>query len=151
MSINQNTIQEKIYSDIDSIGWHVIKVPEDFEGPGFAYTVGLFKSYNHPELIIFGLPIEVMHKILNNICSLIQSGEEMKSDSIRDGVLKSGIHIKFKTASEEKLKDYVIQMKLFYQKNIPTLQVLWPDKLNKLSDDDLCDAIVKNKQPRLYL
>ena len=52
-------------SDIETYGWHVIKVLEDDEGPGFAFTIGLFKRFGHPELIVFGLPLDTMHEMLN--------------------------------------------------------------------------------------
>ena len=42
--------------DIATYGWHVIKVLEDDEGPGFAFTIGLHQRFAHPELIVFGLP-----------------------------------------------------------------------------------------------
>jgi Domain of unknown function (DUF4262) len=31
---------EQVRADIATYGWHVIKVLEDDEGPGFAFTIG---------------------------------------------------------------------------------------------------------------
>jgi hypothetical protein len=39
-------------ADIATYGWHVIKVLEDDEGPGFAFTIGLYQRFEHPELIV---------------------------------------------------------------------------------------------------
>jgi len=53
----------QVPADIETYGWHVIEVPEDDEGPGFAFTIGLFRRFEHPELIVFGLPMNTMHII----------------------------------------------------------------------------------------
>lgn len=48
--------ERKALADVQQHGWHVLKVMEDNEGPAFAYTVGLYHSFGHPELIVVGLP-----------------------------------------------------------------------------------------------
>nr|WP_315138904.1 DUF4262 domain-containing protein [uncultured Capnocytophaga sp.] len=46
-------------SDIEKYGFGVIMVPQTDYLPSFAYTVGLWKSYKHPELITLGMPIDI--------------------------------------------------------------------------------------------
>ncbi|MDA5139879.1 DUF4262 domain-containing protein [Streptomyces sp. AD681] len=48
-------------------GWHVVTVPEDDIGPGFAYTIGLAHTYGAPELAMLGLDIHAMHRMLNGV------------------------------------------------------------------------------------
>ena len=67
--------ERKTYADkIQNRGWHIPKVLEDGRGPGFAYTVGLHHSFDHPELIVVGLSADVGHSVLN-----------VAGDSIRQG------------------------------------------------------------------
>jgi hypothetical protein len=54
----------QIEADIATYGWHVIEVLEDDEGPAFAFTIGLYKRFEHPELVVFGLPLDTMHLML---------------------------------------------------------------------------------------
>ena len=56
-----------------SHGWHVVRALERHRGRGFAYTIGLFKNYGHPEVIAFGLPPDRLHALLNLV------GDEAKS------------------------------------------------------------------------
>jgi hypothetical protein len=35
-----------LVDDVRTYGWHVITVPVDEHGPGFTYSIGLFKSYD---------------------------------------------------------------------------------------------------------
>jgi len=41
-----------------------VKVLGESDLPEFAYTVGLTNSYAHPEVIMFGAPLDFMHKTL---------------------------------------------------------------------------------------
>jgi hypothetical protein len=42
---------EKLLHDVETHGFHVILVPEDDEGPGFGYTVGLHETLSQPEVL----------------------------------------------------------------------------------------------------
>lgn len=145
-----DSVIKKVIADIEQFGWHIIKVPEDNEGPGFAYSVGLFKSYQHPEIIIFGLPIETMHKILNNIGIQIKSGTNIQHNSLHSGILKAGFTVKFRNVSLEG-KEFLGMATKYYMHNFEALQLLWPDKSNVLPDSENCDSLVKNKQPKCYI
>ena len=47
--------EQKLLHDVAKFGWHCMKVFGDNEHEPFAYTIGLFKSYGYPELLIYGL------------------------------------------------------------------------------------------------
>jgi hypothetical protein len=66
---------EKLLNDIEKYGWHVVKVMEDDRGPRFAYSVGLYKTYNHPKIIIIGLKLDLAHVLINNIGEDIKNGK----------------------------------------------------------------------------
>lgn len=53
-----------IIENVQQHGWHVVMVPEDEFGPGFAYTIGLAHTHGRPELAMFGLDI---HAMLNRL------------------------------------------------------------------------------------
>jgi hypothetical protein len=57
----------KLLADVKQVGWHVIKVAGDDEGPAFAYSIGLFHSFQHPEIVTFGLDVTDMHRMINAI------------------------------------------------------------------------------------
>jgi len=60
---------------IDRHGWWVGLVHSDGDAPAFAYTIGLYEKYGHPEIILFGLAPESMHTILNHCGAMIRSGK----------------------------------------------------------------------------
>jgi hypothetical protein len=57
----------KLLADVQEYGWHIIGVEQDEEGPAFAYSIGLYHTFQHPEAILFGLDVKVMQQIINGI------------------------------------------------------------------------------------
>lgn len=66
----------KVEQDIACIGWTVVAVDGDPEigMPWWAYTIGLTRTHQHPELVIVGLPPELMQQILNNVAFMVRDG-----------------------------------------------------------------------------
>jgi hypothetical protein len=64
-AVTEEDRDKKLVSDIEQVGWHVVMIPEDDEGPSFAYSIGLFQTFGHPEIIICGLGLDLMHQMIN--------------------------------------------------------------------------------------
>ena len=74
-----HSVERRIRESIATHGWGVIKVPEDDEGPGFAYSIGIHTTFVHAEVIVFGLELGLMHRMINNIGEEIRSGRSFAS------------------------------------------------------------------------
>jgi hypothetical protein len=59
--------KSQLQENIDLHGLQVQHVLEDEIGPAFSYSVGLFKSYGHPEIIMVGLKQQLAHTLINNM------------------------------------------------------------------------------------
>lgn len=81
-------VDQKAISDIEKYGVHLVEVPEDEDGPGFVYTVGLFDRYSHPEIIIVGLDSELSHDILNGLAEEVAEGAVFRDQDGHDGILE---------------------------------------------------------------
>ena len=70
----------KVLQDIQRVGWHVVKVfvPKDEEGD-WAYSIGLFHSFGHPEVILFGLPLDRCMTLVNVIGRQVKAGKRSQS------------------------------------------------------------------------
>ncbi len=67
--------EKKVITDVQQHGWHLIGIEGDAEGPGFAYSIGLYHTLKQPEIIIFGLKaVSMMFQIINGI------GDEMRKE-----------------------------------------------------------------------
>ena len=118
----------KTQADVKEFGWHVILVPEDDQGPSFAYSVGLHKTFNHPEILVLGLEIKVMHQMINGIGDRVKEGTRFLSGQRYQDIL-SGYDCLFAEVEEKYYRDYFGQAAAFYRgHSFQVLQCLWPDK-----------------------
>jgi hypothetical protein len=85
----ERAAEEQCERDIQSYGLHILKVTGDDEWPEFAYTVGLFHSFNHPEVIVLGLPGETAQAILNNLADVIRSGKRFAAGDQSDDLVET--------------------------------------------------------------
>src|SRR5262249_18609332 len=69
--------EETIRENIRKSGWHACMIDEDEEGPGFVYSIGLFKTWRKPEIIIFGLPAKVAHSMIWTAADLFKEGADV--------------------------------------------------------------------------
>ena len=76
-----NLPDDAIAADVDRVGWSCISIRD--VDPPFAYTVGLMKTHDHPELIIFGRPDDA-HPILYDLVSAIASGSRLSTPTEYD-------------------------------------------------------------------
>jgi len=67
----------KLLHDIQRVGWHVIKVfeREAKERPNWSFSIGLFHSFGHPEVVLFGLPLDRCMTLVNVIGREVQAGQ----------------------------------------------------------------------------
>lgn len=123
----QLTPDEKVKADIEKFGWHVVKVAEDKEGPGFCYTIGFHRTLNHPEVIIIGLPGNSAHQILNHIGSLIEAGNRYESGNFYADIL-DGYQCYMLAAPIEAYPGHLGMAIQFYQEEyFPVLQFIFPN------------------------
>ncbi len=139
--------ERKTIADVQNHGWHVLKVMEDDEGPAFAYTVGLYHSFGHPELIVVGLPIEVGHSVLNIAGESIRRGVRY-AEGIRSDEFLEGRACTFRRMPESQYRHYLGWDLWFYDGNaFPALQMIWADQHGRWPWETSVDQGVRKQQP----
>lgn len=126
-----------IQHNIVKYGCHVSMVQADNYLPGFAYSIGLYKNFGHPEIICFGLKLEVMHGLINEACDIIQKGNRLEAGNLYNEFLE-GYNVTFINVAQEHYDDYLgIALNYYGDGNhFPTLQMVWPDKEYNFPWDD---------------
>jgi len=142
--------KQRILSDIEKFGCHLVLLEPDNYLPGFVYSIGLFKKFGHPELICFGLKSEVMAAVLNHACDLIKSGETLTTNKLYPGFLE-GYKVQFLEVEKEHYGNYVGYGGWFYDMtfDFPLLQLVWPDKQHNFTWENGFNPDWKFKQPLL--
>ena len=117
---------KKLLDNVENYGWHVLKIMEDEKGPGFTYSIGLYKNFNHPEIIMIGLNLDLAHTLINNIGEDIRAGKEFKSGEFYTDIL-DGFNCLMVEVDKDYYDEYFGYGKWFYKNSdFPVLQCIYP-------------------------
>lgn len=130
-------------------GWFVMKVMEDKDSPAFAYSFGLFEEFRHPEIMIFGLDLSIMHRLINDVGGQVKRGIHYGDGAITEELLE-GFPCVFRQVSPLRYRETCSWATWFYGNlSFPVLQLFWPDNKRRFPWDPGCDESVRSLQPDL--
>lgn len=116
----------KFLNDIEEYGWNVTKVLEDESGPGFGYSTGLFKTFNHPEIIIIGLKLDLIHSIINGKGEDVKNRKTFLYGNFYSGLIE-GFDCYFTSVEKKYYNEYVGYAKWYYKgDDFPLIQCVYP-------------------------
>ena len=142
--------RQVILNNIEQYGCHLALLSPTNYLPGFAYSIGLYKKFGHPELICFGLSTNVLGAVLNHGRDLIKCGETLVPGVAYQGFLE-GYPIQLIEVNKSFYPNYVGYGRWFYEYSVdfPLYQVVWPDKQHKWPWEEGFNPAWKLKQPLL--
>lgn len=124
----------KLLSDVQQYGWHVLKILGDETGPEYCFSVGLYYSFGHPEILVMGLPTQAGHQLINLAATQIADGKVFKPAERVNGLLE-GFSCSFITIDISHYQEYLGYGIWFYRQlkqPFPAIQLVWPDKQGRL-------------------
>jgi hypothetical protein len=126
----KNETENKILSDIQEYGWSVINVlSEDNKIPSFAYSAGIFRSLEAPEIIIYAMEAEDAQKIINKIGNYIKSGSIIEKGKIYKEFIEDSWPCTFIEVEKEYYGEYLgFNNWLYRLSDFPALQCVWADE-----------------------
>jgi hypothetical protein len=140
---------EQTKSDIEKFGLSVIIIEASEYLPSFAYSIGLWEKYKHPELICFGLKIETLHTIINDVAEIIKNGEVIQISKIYGNIFENS-RTEFINVDKRNLSDYFGTAIDYYDtKDFPALQLIWTDRNDKFPWESNFEEEFAHKQPLL--
>jgi hypothetical protein len=144
-------MEDIINEDIRKNGWSALSVSD--ADPPFLYTVGLMQSWNHPELVIFGLESGEAHRVISLIVQSISCGGLYRDAGTFSGLERSasiGIRAVHPTQHPLFLGYAMGQCRAIGRwGELQTVQIFWPVKNGKFPFDPGCDLETFRRQPRL--
>lgn len=139
----------RVLSDIAQHGWHVLKVSALGDSPDWAYSLGLVHTFDHPEIAIFGLPLNRMHVIINVIGDMIRTGERFDHGSSSSDVL-DGYACEFRSVGRVWYPPFFGRAIWLHRgADFPMLQCLWPDRAGHSPRESTCSPTIQALQPLL--
>jgi hypothetical protein len=147
----EDSRDEKLLADIDEYGLHILGIMSEEDEPEYAFSVGLYYSYSHPEIVIMGLNSNTAKCIINDIAELIENGATFEICSLYDEIVK-GYPVAFIEVNISNYREYLGYANWFYSSlpsPYPALQMVWPDKEGKFPWQDGYDEHFRSLQPLL--
>jgi len=128
--------ERQMLDDIAKYGWHVVGIASDEKYPAWAFSVGLFETFGHPEVLLKGLKVETLMGMVNLVGERVKSGEVFQPKRRYNSTVAENLDCRFQTVEESLYDDYIGAAEWYYgHKQFPLLQCLWPDKSNRLPGD----------------
>jgi Domain of unknown function (DUF4262) len=141
--------EQKLLDDVQKFGWHCMNVFGDEEHEPFSYTVGLFHTYGHPELLIYGLPREVAHSVLSIAAEAAARGSAINLAEPTDQLLEDYSCV-FVPVPITEYPEHVGFARWYYDgDNFPVQQVVWPSKTGLFPWHPEASIEFRSKQPVL--
>ncbi|PCI35083.1 MAG: hypothetical protein COB60_04225 [Flavobacteriaceae bacterium] len=143
-------ITASILKDIEEHKVHIVFIESDGYNPGFGYSIGLVKEFNHPELIIIGLNPESTGAIINNAKDEIEKGTKFIEGINYPGFLVE-LPVQFLEVKKEHYPDYLGYAGWYNDNSIdfPSLQIVWTDREGIFPWESEFNENFKFKQPLL--
>lgn len=127
----------RVLGDIKRVGWSVLNIEPDDPTTEFAYSfsVGMYHTHGHPEIIVVGLPHEVAGTIINTIGAFVILGNRIEPDRHYDDFTNAGNV--FKVVHPRHYEAYCGYARWLYRNDdFPMLQMVWPLKSGHYPWDD---------------
>jgi hypothetical protein len=120
--------EQKVLDDVEQYGLHVVNVLAEGDLPEFSYTIGLYKNFNHPEVLVYGLARERAHRLLNDLGDDLRAGEKYLVGQTYDSLLE-GYLCTFRTIPTAQYREHLGWASWFYDHgDFPSLQLVYPDR-----------------------
>lgn len=143
-------IKADILQTIEETGIFIAYIESDGYCPSFGYSIGLFKGFNHPELIVIGFNFESTGSIINNAKEEIEKGTKFL-EGINYPDFLIDFPVQFIEVEKEHYQDYLGFAGWYNDDSFdfPAFQIVWTDKDGHFPWEDVFNENLKFKQPIL--
>ncbi len=141
--------EEKCLADIEQHDLHVVWVHGNAEWPQFTYSIGLFRRFGLPEVIIVGLGSDLAHWVLNELARRAREGQRFVEGEEAEGLLE-GFPVTFRRVPDEHVEAHFGWARWYYEgRPFPTLQLVFPSTAGVWPWDSQASESFRSLQPIL--
>jgi hypothetical protein len=141
--------EQKLLHDVAEFGWHCIKIMEDDGRPSWAFSIGLYETWGHPELVLFGLNGDTAHRIMGIVAEGLAKGNRPTLSAPTEDLL-CGYACHYVRVPQNQYAEHVGFALWYYEgANFPLYQIVWPSKEGLFPWDVQATASFRQLQPVL--
>lgn len=141
--------RDEIAGQVAEHGWHLTAVLPSNGRPGWAYSVGLWHTFRHPEVAIFGLP-PGRNGLVNVAAEVVREGRQLTPGGVLSEVL-IGYPMSLRLADPAWSELFPGLAEFYSASPVPVVQLVWPDQDGRFPWDRGFDECFRESQPLLWL
>ncbi|WP_344858347.1 DUF4262 domain-containing protein [Planomonospora alba] len=149
--VEPDDVDLRTMRDVRERGWTVVMIPEDEEGPGWAFTVGLWHTFRSPETAMFGLRVEVLRDCLDTLAGAVAAGHPLSAGQRRHDVIRD-YPVAVREVDRSWYRSLFGLALHFYQRPpLPFMEVVWPDARGHFPWEREAAPGLAERQPALWV
>lgn len=139
---------QELAADVEQHKWVVLKIGTP-GGDEYGYSVGLTRSFGHPELVVTGLDDDTMQELINEVGEAIEAGEAFHDGDVSPEFLE-GYDVTFRAVPPALRATHFAHADRFYAgRDFALLQIIYPDDQRRWPWDAGVAADFRKGQPVL--
>jgi hypothetical protein len=143
------SIEQQIKSNIKKYGHHIIHVLEEDDEPNFSYTIGLFETFQKPDIIIIGQSQELLQTLLNNLAYDYKEGRTLTAGKLEEDIIDD-YKCMVVDVDKKHYDEYLgLAMDYYKKRDFQVIQIIWPTTSNQYPYDKDASEDFKKWQPVL--
>jgi hypothetical protein len=138
-----------LLANVAQAGYHVVAGEED-EPWTHAFSVGLFRSWDHPEVAVFGLAQEDLQVAVERVGERVRAGDRFDHGDLADGIV-DGRAVAFRRIVPRHYPAYLGHAVWYHGgARFPALQAVWADEAGRFPWDRWFPRELRDAQPMLF-
>ncbi|HEY6100624.1 MAG TPA: DUF4262 domain-containing protein [Anaeromyxobacter sp.] len=140
----------RLMADVAQVGFHTAVVAGEGEPMPRAFSVGFFRSWDHPEVALFGLAHDDLQFALDRIGARIRAGDRFDHGDFAEGIVR-GRTIAFRRIVPRHYPAHLGQAVWYHSgARFPALQAVWADGEGHFPWDRWFPRELRDVQPILF-
>ena len=156
-AVELNSFEQEIIDNVNAHGCHVMGVFDpDGDEPDFSYSIGFWETVDQPEVVVFGLSLQIMRQMINEAHRQCRSDLHLCNGTVVEGLLEGHACVVRAVLPANLDTEYLSSAQWYHQYRTGSdleqaIQLVWPSAATGLFPwDQDCEPRVRALQPALY-
>lgn len=139
----------RVMADVSEWGWHTVRVADEGSLP-YAFSVGLFRSFDHAEVVLFGLPADHLVSAVGRVAARVRDGERFEHGDVAGDIVE-GHAVAVRRVVPRHYPAH-LGYAIWYHggPRFPAVQLVWADDAGRFPWDRWFSPAHRDAQPLLY-
>jgi hypothetical protein len=140
----------RVIADVAQGGLHVVRGASNGDTPAFAYSIGLFRTADHPEVALFGVAPDALEAAVRRFGERVRAGERFDEGDVAEGILEDRA-VAFRRIVPRHYPPYLGYAVWYHGgPRFPALQGIWADPAGHFPWDRWFPRELRDVQPVLF-